>query len=237
MTTRTFFRSLILATFALGSLTACQNDGSTAPVAPVVVDTTPKYAVVSFYLMNPDVTMLVGESQQIDVELVLDGAATSIPTASFVAEVSVPSVGSVASISFTRTDRYNSQTGKPETVFRQSYRVQALKAGVTQLSVTHVLAPKLQVAANVQVLQQLMVKIGASPSAVFYGGSTKIEWTSAGATACWGTEGANGWNNGNRELSSATPWSTGPLWQTTFFGITCTNGRQNYTAYVVVYVT
>jgi len=83
-------------------------------------------------------------------------------------------------------------------------------------SVTVVVAP--------QQSAQPTVDLTAAQTNLSYGGSTNLNWTSSNATSCYANNGTNGWT-GPRNVSGS--FSTGNLYSTTTYSITCTgNGGQ-----------
>ncbi|MEK7460492.1 MAG: hypothetical protein AAB628_03005 [Patescibacteria group bacterium] len=78
------------------------------------------------------------------------------------------------------------------------------------------------------------VTINADQTNIQYNNATYIHWYPSNATSCTTTGGSGGWT-GVGSASSGT-FYTGPLTQTTTYGITCANSTGSASASVIVYV-
>ncbi|MBP6866242.1 MAG: fibronectin type III domain-containing protein [Candidatus Pacebacteria bacterium] len=92
-------------------------------------------------------------------------------------------------------------------------------------SVTVVVAP--------QQSAQPTVDLTASQNNLSYGGATNLNWGSSNATSCYANNGTNGWT-GPRSVDGS--FSTGNLYNTTTYSITCTGNGGTATDTVTVNV-
>ena len=92
-------------------------------------------------------------------------------------------------------------------------------------SVTVVVAP--------QQVAQPTVDLTASQTSLSYGGATNLNWTSSNTTSCYANNGTNGWT-GPRSVNGS--FSTGNLYSTTTYSITCTGAGGTATDTVTVSV-
>ncbi len=92
-------------------------------------------------------------------------------------------------------------------------------------SVTVTVAPQQQ--------SQPTVDLTASQTNLSYGGATNLNWNSYHTNSCYANNGTNGWT-GPRSVNGS--FSTGNLYSTTTYSITCTGNGGSATDSVTVYV-
>ncbi len=80
---------------------------------------------------------------------------------------------------------------------------------------------------------QPTVDLTASQTNLSYGGSTNLNWNSYNANSCYANSGVNGWT-GPKSINGS--FSTGNLYNTTTYTITCTGNGGQATDSVTVYV-
>lgn len=226
-----FFRNL-LPIFALAILSACAGD---SPTAPTPVAQTPKYTVTAFAVDGSDLVLVPGQTRTFSVALELEGApASDIPLSGFNIETATPGVVSISTTTLSRDDGFRQDNGKPRTIIHQFLQLTGLKAGTTQIGITHALATGLKAAADASVYLPALATITADPAIVEWGKSSVIRYSCLNGTETRGYNGVNGWEGDKQPTGT---FNTGALFGTVQFNLSCHNRAGTSEAVVVVTTT